>query len=153
MEGGTHTKEECPACGKEKVNREGWAAERSHDGHSSGPPTHVQPAGGVTGDLVRQVLRDVLPEVLHVGVWAVTREGGGFPSNIPCYHHTLLDPRSLKLQRRTLTEKPVVPRRLYWGLNWGRLQEARVVRLLRCRGAGCGRLRHQRSGQGLMWRT
>ena len=78
MEGGTYTKEECPACGKEKVNREGWGAERSHDGHSSGPPTPVQPAGGVTGDLVRQVLRDVLPEVLHVGVWAVTggRRGG-----------------------------------------------------------------------------
>ena len=78
MEGGTHTKEECPACGKEEVNREGWAAERSHDGHSSGPLTPVQPAGGVTGDLVRQVLRDVLPEVLHVGVWAGTggRRGG-----------------------------------------------------------------------------
>ena len=72
-----HTKEVCPACGKEKVNREGWAAERSHDGHSSGPPTPVQPAGGVTGDLVRQVFRDVLPEVLHVGVRAVNRESGG----------------------------------------------------------------------------
>ena len=48
LEGGTYTKEECPACGKEKVNREGWSAERSHDGHSSGPPTPVQPAGGVT---------------------------------------------------------------------------------------------------------
>ena len=79
-------------------------------------------------------------------------KGGGVPSNIPCCHHTLLDPRGLKLQRRTLTGKPVVPRRLYWGLNWGRLQEARVVRLLRWRGAGCGRLR-QRSGRGLMWRT
>ena len=35
--------------------------------------------------------------------------------------------KGLKLQRRSLTKKPVVPRRLYWGLNWGRLQEARVV--------------------------
>ena len=72
-----HTKEECPACGKEKVNREGWSAERSNDGHLSGPPNPVQPAGGVTGDIFWQVLMDVLPEVLCVGVWAVTEEKGG----------------------------------------------------------------------------
>ena len=77
-------------------------------------------------------------------------KGGGVPSNIPCCHHTLLDPRVLKLQRSILAEKLVLPRRLYWGLNWGRLQEARVVQLLRWRGAGCGRFR-QRSGWGLMW--
>ena len=51
------------------MNREGWGAERSHDGGSLGPPTPVQPAGGVTGDLVRKFVRDVLPEVLFVGVW------------------------------------------------------------------------------------
>ena len=63
-----HRREECPACGKEKVNREGCSAKRSHDGHSSGPPTPVQPAGGVTGDLVRQVLGDVMPEVDQGGI-------------------------------------------------------------------------------------
>ena len=81
-------KEVCPAC------RNG-----------SGPPKPVQPISGITVDLVRQVLRDVLPEVLFVGVWAAFWEGGRFPQ----ISIVIVTPFwiFLKVQRRTPSKSPL----------------------------------------------